>query len=408
MSELSRKPQPQVPEDAPRIVPSIQERKPAPPPSGPSSVRAPARGRAGSAPVLFVENQSLDSLLERAELDLEAGFWPSAKAYADRALALDPGNEQARLILFMAEVKAAGRDKLRLTTRPLEDFPAYRDLMASGSGETRTLLEESNRFICSHLDELYRPQMDQVRYLMEKAVTVPDLAEARPILEQLPSFPASAALRRDFAALEQNLFAPTFARAEDAMRNLEWEEAVRLFESIGGNEKSRLRLIDCRAGLEKELLYRQGVAFQQNNQFREAAEAFAGLEGYRDSGMRFSRCNRMIRGKKVRAVGRRHTQAVWANVFMSLFTSVGCFVSAPCYTPLNLNFLWGLPMAVAALVLTIVKARYRSAKRMWAVMGAVLAVVLIGTLTGLIPFSPAENALPSLFYLLMTAALIFV
>ena len=92
--------------DSSAAQPSIQQQSP-------SQVRTAARGDASSAPVLFVETLGLEDLLDRAALDIETEFWPSAAAYADRALAVDPSCARAWLYKLLADLNATTKAKIR-------------------------------------------------------------------------------------------------------------------------------------------------------------------------------------------------------------------------------------------------------------------------------------------------------
>ena len=411
MSELKNT-VPEVPV-SPASAPSIQQQKH-------PERSAPARGEAEATPILYVETQSLENLLERAELDLEAGFWTNAVSYADRALKLDPANSRGILVKFLADLKVTGTEGLKQVRHPISTHPLYRTLMELGSPADRQAVSSANDYICSHLEELYRDDLDEIRHDLAGAQLAPDLAKAREKLENIPSFPAADALRTQCEEKKRALFAPTMAQAGQYAREYRWAEAAALYESISDDEKARVALIDCRNGAEKEARYLRGVEFQEKYQFREAAEAFAALENYRDSAQRFQRCNRMIKGKKVRAVGTRHTLAAWANVFAAIFTAVtGVFTLSPvqgAFFPSIAQFLgnliWGVPVVVLSLVLSIVKARYRPAKKIWLVLAAVLGLILVLTTTGVLSFGTAAGMVPNLYsgliYLALTACLIFI
>ena len=386
-------------QDAAPVVPGIQQK-------APSETKSTARGDARSTPVLYVESLSLDSLLERAELDLEAQFWPSAASYADRALAVDPSCPKAYLYKLLADLQTPGIDQLKFRKRPFDDHPDYQKIMLLGDESLKNELRESNRYICDHLSELYRSELDQVRHDLSYAEVVSDIAGAESLLEHIPAFPASDQLRDECARKKKELFAHTFELAEQRASESKWAEAISLLESVSDDEKSRVRLLEYKKRLETENKYLQGVAYQEQNLFREAAEIFAGLEDYRDSPLRFKKCNRMIRGNKVRAVGTKHTKAAWVNVFLSAFMSLGCMVSAPSH--MLVNCLWGIPLIVFSIVMTIIRARYRPARRMWIVMGAVFGLFVVLTAAGLLPFGPAANSIPSLIYLAMAMGLIFI
>ena len=412
MSEL-KNPVPEV-SVTPSSAPSIQQQKH-------PERNAPARGEAEATPILYVETQSLENLLERAELDLEAGFWTNANSYADRALKLDPSNSRAVLVKLLADLKATGTEGLKQQRHPISGHPLYQTLMQVGDPAAKQAVSSANDYICSHLEELYRDDLDEIRHDLAAAQLAPDIAKAKESLEKIPSFPAADALRAQCEEKARALFAPTWAQAGQYAKEYRWAEAAALYESISYDEKSRVALIDCRNGAEKEARYRQGVEYQEKYQFREAAEAFAALENYRDSTQRFQRCNRMIKGKKVRAVGTKHTLAAWANVFATIFTALtGVFTLSPVqggsFFPSIAQFLgnmlWGVPVVVLSLVLSIVKARYRPAKKIWLVMAAVLGLILVLTTTGVLSFGTSTGMIPNLYsgliYLILTACLIFI
>ena len=372
----------------------------------PSSARSAATGDPRSTPVLYVESYSLDNLLERAELDIEAEFWSSAATYADRALAIDPSCARAYLYKLLADLKATGTEQLKKQKRPFDDNPNYQKVMLLGDADLRNALLEANQYICDHLNELYQGELDQIRHDLAYAKVVSDLTKAEELLTHIPVFPVSDQLRNECKAKKQELFANTFEQAENCARESKWAEAVSLLESISYDEKSRVRLLEYKHNLEVENKYLQGVAYQEKNQFREAAEIFAELENYKDSPQRFKRCNRMIKGNKVRAVGQEHTKAAWVNVFLSAFMALACMISAP--THIMINFLWGVPLIIFSVVMTIIRARYRSAKRMWIVMAVVSGLFIVLTVSGILPFGPGANSIPSLIYLAMTMGLIFI
>ena len=382
-------------------APSIQQR-PAPAGTGKKA----ATGDIHATPVLFVENLSLEDLLERAELDAEAGFWPSVTMYADRALALDPDQPRAYACKLLADLKTTRIEDLKKLRYPFDGNPNYQKVMQLGDEQLKDRLRSGNQYICDHLEELYRTDLDEIRHALAYANVVSDLDGAESRLEHIPAFPVSEQLRKECAEKKQALFARTFELAENCEREGKWAEAVGLYESISHDERSQVRLIECREKLERENKYQQGLAFQKENQFREAAQAFAELENYKDSAERFRKCNRMIKGKKVRAVGREHTKAAWLNVFLSAFMALGCTVSAP--SNILINFLWGIPLIIFSVVMTIVQARYRPAKRMWLVMAAVFALFVVLAAVGVLPFGQSGTVLPSLLYLAMTACLIFI
>lgn len=387
------------PTDSSNPPPSIQQQI-----SG-KSQRA-ARGDNRSTPVLFVETLGLDDLLERAALDVEASFWPSAIAYSDRALALDPGNSQAYLYKLLADLKVTSIEQLKHQKRPFDDNPYYQKIMLLDDEDIKGMLRQSNQYICDHLNDLYQSELDEVRHALTYAKVVSDVTKADSLLEHIPQFPASDQLRTECSRKKSELFAYTYEQAEIYARESKWTEAVSLLESISYDEKSRVKLLEYKRKLEIESKYLQGVAFQEKSQFREAAETFAELESYKDSAQRFEKCNRMVKGKKVRAIGKEHTKAAWLNVFLSVLMALGCMISAP--SNILVNFLWGIPLIIFSVVMTIIKARYRPAKRIWIVMACIFGLFIVLTATGMLPFGQSTTNLPSIIYLAMMLGSIFI
>lgn len=382
-------------------APSIQEQ-----PAGSSGLfRMPARGD-GASPVLFVETMSVDNLLERAMLDLDSEMWASAVVYADRALAVEPDNSRAYLVKMMADLKVSAPDRLRLVQSPLEYHPCYRKIMELDDPSVSALAREANDYICAHLDEIHRSELDEAERLISMAVVVPDLQKARQVLAPLPSFPAADSLREKLEREAERLAGETFRQADLHASRYEWDQAAALFESVAETmPNARLRLIDCREGRKMEQRYREGVALHEKNQFREAADIFRSMPGYRDSDMRLKRCSKMIRGNKVRAVGTAHTWAVVANAVFAALMGLGAVISGP---GMLVKYLFGFPVTIAAVVLTIIRSRYRPTKRMWLVMAGVLAAYLVLTLTGVLTFGAGNSFLASLIYLILAGSLIFI
>ena len=387
------------PQDSINPPPSIQQQSPVRP-------QKPARGDTRSTPVLFVETMGLEDLLERAELDAEASFWPSVIMYSDRALALDPDNARAYLYKLLADLKVTGIDQLKNQKRPFDENPYYQKIMLLDDEDIKSDLRQSNQYVCDHLGELYRSELDDVRHALTYAKVVSDVNTAESMLEHIPQFPASDQLRGECSRKKEELFAYTSEQAENCAREGKWAEAVSLLESISYDEKCRVRLLEYKQKLEIENKYLQGVAFQEKNLFREAAETFAELESYKDSALRFKKCNRMIKGKKVRAVGKEHTKAAWLNVFLSALMALGCMISAP--SNILVNFLWGIPLMIFAVVMTIIQARYRPAKRMWIVMAVIFGLFILLTATGILPFGQSTSTLPSIIYLAMMLGSVFI
>ena len=357
-------------------------------------------------PVLYVEEDSFDDLIEKAEASLEIEFWLGAMSYAERAQALEPQNTRAYVCMMLADLKCKNIEDIKLLKSPIDNNQFYRQLLILGDEELKHNLAEVNSYICSRLRDSYQGELDQIKHDMERATIVPDLNRAEKLLETLPNFTDAIVLKENLAKKKHELLDETINHAKKCANNYNWAEAIVVLESISFDEKARILLLDYKQQLEIDRAYIQGVRLQEKYDFRGAADIFSTLGNYRDSQERLKKCRRMIKGERVRAVGRKHTCAVWVNVFLSAFLALGCFVSAP--THVLVSFLWGIPLCVFSVVMSIIRARYRPAKRMWIVMAVVLSIFIILTATNSLPFSQSQSLIPSIVYLVLMLCSIFV
>lgn len=380
---------------------SIQRQPDVSPLSGKESAK-PNHG----APVLFVESMTVSELIERGSLDLESEFWPSAAAYADRALALEPESGDAWLVKLMAEVRVSDPKSLCQVNHPLDFSPNYQKIVQLRQEPSFTIVQNAQNYICAHFDELYRTQLDQAQRIILHARNVPEVLPARDILSGIPDFPASRNLREKCDQEIQGLTNATRQQAEQLMAEYRWEQAIPLLESISDLSGSRIRLMDCREGLAKEQQYQEALKLQQDSRFREALQIYSDLGRYRDSAQRVLRCKKMIRGNKVRCVGRNHTVAVIVNTLTAAFMSTCCFTSAPGF--IFFNLLWYIPLLALSIIFSILQGRFRHTRKIWAVLASVFTLFIALTIAGVVTVSPSASPLSSLFFLALSACLIFI
>ena len=357
-------------------------------------------------PVLYIEEDSFDDLIKKAEGSLEIEFWPGAMSYAERAQALEPHNTRAYVCMMLADLKCKNIDDIKFLKSPIDSNQFYRQLLILGDEELKRNLAEANNYICSRLRDSYQGELDQIKHDMDRATIVPDLIGAEKLLETLPVFSDSVILKEKLMKKKHELIDETMSRAEKYAQHYNWTEAIDLLESVSFEEKARMTLLDYRRQQEIDRAYIQSIRLQEKYDFRGAADIFSTLGNYRDSQERLKKCRRMIKGNKVRAVGRKHTCAVWVNVFLSAFLALGCFVSAP--THILISFLWGIPLCIFTVIMTIIHARYRPTKRMWIVMAVVLSIFIILTAINALPFSQSQSLIPSIVYLVLMLCSIFV
>ena len=70
-------------------------------------------------PVLYVEEDSFDYLIEKAEASLEIEFWLGAMSYAERAQALESQNTRAYVCMMLADLKCKNIEDIKLLKSPI-------------------------------------------------------------------------------------------------------------------------------------------------------------------------------------------------------------------------------------------------------------------------------------------------
>ena len=230
------------------------------------------------------------------------------------------------------------------------------------------------------------------------------VSEVKYILSAIPSYPEADEFRNECFRAKGELTEATYQMAKQKMADMEWAEAYDLFESIESYKNSKIQMIECKEGMKKEELYRAAMEQENQGKFQDAGAAFEQLKDYRDSKRHALKNRRLVHGNKVRAIGKKHTGAAFANIALSSFYSLGCCVSFP--NNILINLLWGIPLMIAAVVLTIVRSRYRPTKRMWTMMGVTFSAFVVLAACGAITYGFSDSVFSSLFYLLATAAII--
>jgi len=97
----------------------------------------------------FTVNSGIDtdSLVRRAEIELQFGFWQKARNNADQALYRDPENSEAYLIMLLANRKCKSRyDLLSQETELAKDIH-YERALYFASPDDKSFLENANKTI---------------------------------------------------------------------------------------------------------------------------------------------------------------------------------------------------------------------------------------------------------------------
>ena len=355
------------------------------------------------APVLNFE-YPVEQLLNRADQDIEVGLFSIAKSTAEEVLAREPGNCHALMICLMADYEVQEIEQFKEKTVPMNSNPYFQRIMDTKDSTYIKYLTECNRVICSKLNIHWEDDLNKARYKLSKAVTVRDVIDTERILSAIPSYPEADEFRNECFRAKGELTEATYQMAKQKMADMEWAEAYDLFESIESYKNSKIQMIECKEGMKKEELYRAAMEQENQGKFQDAGAAFEQLKDYRDSKRHALKNRRLVHGNKVRAIGKKHTGAAFANIALSSFYSLGCCVSFP--NNILINLLWGIPLMIAAVVLTIVRSRYRPTKRMWTMMGVTFSAFVVLAACGAITYGFSDSVFSSLFYLLATAAII--
>lgn len=356
------------------------------------------------APVLVVDSYSVEQLLEHADRDIEMGFFPVARSDAERVLAKEPDNCHALLIMLMADLKVQETDKLQEQPYPLDSNPYYQRILRTGNKKYSDYLVEVNRTISGRLKDHWQKELDNVQYILQQSKTVRDVQKAEEILKSVPSFDEADKVRNECLRLKDELAEDTYRLAEKKAAELQWDEAYDLYKSIDTYRQSRVNMIACEDGKKKEIQYCSALKYETDGKFKEALQAFEALGDYRDGNQHITKLKKLVRGNKVRVIGKKHTAAIFVNIALSVFFSLGCAISFP--NSIWINLLWGIPLIIVSFVLTIVRSRYRATKRMWMAMGIAFALFIILTVCGAITYGKSSALWSSLFYLIATIFII--
>lgn len=148
--------------------------------------------------VVNSEAGNTSSLLERAFMFLEDGEWNSADEYCERVLDMDPKNAQAYLGKLMAELQVRKQEQLADVDEPFDDRNNYQKTIRFADVPLRKKLEGDIEHILS------RNEHNRLEGIYEEATARKDAARTESDYQNAASIFASIADYRDASEQERN------------------------------------------------------------------------------------------------------------------------------------------------------------------------------------------------------------
>lgn len=314
---------------------------------------AAAEALKNGADIKINANASTESLLKRAEIFLEDSDWPTANAYCNAVLDVEPDNAEAYLGKMMAELQITKREKLADLQEPFDSNDNYKKIIRFGSEE---LVNE----ICGYVENIKNErQYKSLKKLLDSAKTEGDyvnLASKFKVLAgykdseeiSVECFQKAEVLKEErerkaeearIAAEKARIIAERKAEAnriaEEAkmkkskkivavilpilaviiiavvifttviqpqneynaavalMEEGRYEEAITAFEAMDGYKDSAEQIVNCQNAI-LEPQYQSAVALMEEGKYEEAITAFKAMEGYKDSVERIVNCKNGI------------------------------------------------------------------------------------------------------------------
>lgn len=113
---------------------------------------------------IAMDNPTVRSLLQRAQMFLEDGKWEDANQYADRVLDIEPTNARAYMVKLMAERKVVQETELQSENEPLEENEHFSKIMRFADNELKGKMKSWNDGIL----------LRQLKERVAKALTMQD------------------------------------------------------------------------------------------------------------------------------------------------------------------------------------------------------------------------------------------
>lgn len=207
--------------------------------------------------VVTGSNNSASPLLKRAFMFLEDGDWQSADEYCERVLDLEPENALGYLGKLMAELRVRRQEELSHCEEPFDDRNNYQKVLRFGDDELKAALQGyiehiNDRNEKIRLEENYGRACD----VMNSAKTESDYKDAANLFKKISEYKDSAVraekcLEAAEAARKDTIFsAAKYKMAMAGGQILEYEAAIKMFESISGWRSADEQIASCHKMIE--------------------------------------------------------------------------------------------------------------------------------------------------------------
>lgn len=199
------------------------------------------------------------SLLKRAFMFLEDGNWTSADEYCEKVLDAEPECAEAYLGKLMAELHVSKREALKDRKEPFDENKNYQKAMRFGTPELKDTLNEYVDSI--RKDQIYFCAKNKMalNFEYEYDYDVKDsLAQYEEAIKLFESIPGWKDADKQIENCQKEIYGIKDRHYSEAKQKMErntvsgYEEAIKLFESIPGWKDSDLLAKQCTEKLERE------------------------------------------------------------------------------------------------------------------------------------------------------------
>lgn len=277
---------------------------------------AAAEALKNGADIKINANASTESLLKRAEIFLEDSDWPTANAYCNAVLDVEPDNAEAYLGKMMAELQITKREKLADLQEPFDSNDNYKKIVRFGSEE---LVNE----ICGYVENIKNEiQYKNAKELLNTAKTEGNYVNLADKFKALAGYKDSEKISAECFKKAEILKEERERKAEEARiaaekAKIEAEkariaaerkaEADRIAAEIQAKKNKKIAAIVLPilaviavvaiifiTVIQPQNEYNAAVALMEEGKYEEAINAFEAMDGYKDSAEQIINCENAI------------------------------------------------------------------------------------------------------------------
>ncbi len=206
--------------------------------------------------VVSAANANIAPLLKRAFMFLEDGDWNSANEYCEKVLDIDPENASAYLGKLMAELHVKKQDKLKDEAEPFVNSGNYQKVIRFADEKLKAAIVGYTEHINTRnendrIDSIYT----HAKNAMSAANTESDFTEAAVLFETIDEYKDSKALAkecREEAEAARKDAILTEGKSKMRGNNIsDYESAIILFKSIPGWKNADEMVSACQKKIEK-------------------------------------------------------------------------------------------------------------------------------------------------------------